>query len=117
MSDDVDDAGITLRGTEFTVSASEKTSTGQYENYSPHLTIEGEIPKEALTEDAREDLKEQLLSLHGDLQAVLNKAVANRHSEPEWEEWTFGDEGPAVKSVDELEDEPDQDVDGGQADG
>lgn len=98
-----DEDGITLRGTSFTVSASEKTSTGQYENYSPHLTVEGEIPKEELTDEAREDLKEQLLSLHGDLQAVLQKAVGNRHAEPEWEEWTFGEEGPAVKSVEEAE--------------
>lgn len=98
-----DGEGITLRGTSFKVSASEKTSTGQYENYSPHLTISGEIPKEALTEEARKDLKEQLLSLHGDLQAVLNKAVANRHAESEWESWTFGDEGPAVKSVGDIE--------------
>lgn len=98
-----DEDGITLRGTGFKVSASEKTSTGQYENYSPHLTVEGEIPNELLTEEAREDLKEQLLALHGDLQAVLGKAVGNRHAEAEWESWTFGDEGPDVKSVEDLE--------------
>lgn len=98
-----DEDGITLRGTSFTVSASEKVSTGQYENYNPHLTIEGEIPKEELDEANREDLKDQLLALQGDLQAVLNKAAGNRHAEPEWEDWTFGDEGPAVKSADEVE--------------
>lgn len=104
-----DEDGITLRGTHFKVSASEKTSTGQYENYTPHLTLEGDIPQEPLTDEAREDLKAQLLSLHGDLQAVLQKAVSNRHAEPEWEDWTFGDEGPEVKSVDELEDEGGED--------
>lgn len=108
MSDEFpDEDGITLRGTAFTVSASEKVSTGKYENYNPHLTIEGEIPKEDLTEANREDLKGQLLGLHGDLQAVLNKAAGNRHAEPEWEDWTFGDEGPDVKSVDDVQAEPD----------
>jgi len=109
MSDDE----ITLRGTSFTVSASEKVSTGQYENYNPHLTIEGEIPKEDLTDENREDLKEQLLGLHGDLQAVLQKATGNRHAESEWENWTFQDEGPEVKSADEV----DAAADGGQDDG
>ena len=107
-----DEDGITLRGTSFTVSASEKVSTGQYENYNPHLTLEGEIPKEELTDEAREDLKEQLLSLHGDLQAVLNKATGNRIAEPEFEDWTFGDEGPAVKEAETV----DHAADGGQAD-
>lgn len=108
-----DDDGITLRGTSFTVSASEKVSTGQYENYNPHLTLEGEIPKEELTEEAREDLKEQLLSIHGDLQAVLQKAAGNRIADPEFEDWTFGDEGPAVKEAETV----DHAVDGGQTDG
>jgi hypothetical protein len=109
MSDD----GITLRGTSFTVSASEKVSTGQYENYNPHLSIKGEIPEEELTDENREDLKRQLLGLHGDLHAVLQKATGNRHAEPEWENWTFGDDGPEVKSADEI----DATADGGQNDG
>jgi len=107
-----DDDGITLRGTSFTVSASEKVSTGEYENYNPHLTLEGEIPKEELTEENREDVKQQLLSLHGDLQAVLNKAAGNRIAEPEFEDWTFGDEGPAVKEAETI----DHATDGGQTD-
>lgn len=114
MSEDEfpEDEGITLVGTDFTVSASEKSSTGKYENYSPHLTIEGKIPMAALDEETRAAVKQELLSLHGDLQAVLNKAVGNRHAEPEWEDWTFGDEGPAVKSAEEV----DHAVDGGQTD-
>jgi hypothetical protein len=107
-----DEDGITLRGTSFTVSASEKVSTGQYENYNPHLTLEGEIPKEELTDEAREDLKEQLPSLHGDLQAVLNKAAGNRTADAEFEDWTSGDEGPVAKSAEEV----DHAVDGGQTD-
>lgn len=99
-----DDDGITLIGTEFKVSASEKVSTGQYENYSPHVTVEGQIPAAGLTEENREALKEELLKIHGDLQQVLGKAAGNRTAEPEWETWTFQeDEGPEVKSADELE--------------
>lgn len=94
MSDDrfPDHEGITLRGTRFTVSASEKVSTGEYENYSPHLSLEGDIPQEELDEAARADLKEQLLQLHGDLQAVLERAGGNRVAEPEWETWSFQDD-------------------------
>lgn len=85
MSED----GITLRGTKFTVSASEKISTGQYENYSPSLTLEGEIPNEELTEENRAAFREEALQLHGDLQQVLDRATANRTAEPEWEDWSF----------------------------
>lgn len=107
------DDGISLRGTGFKVSASEKVSTGQYENYNPHITIEGEIPSELLDEENREDLKEKLLQLHGDLQAVLGKAAGNRHAEPEWESWTFEEDSmPEVKSADEVDAEADGGSDG-----
>lgn len=96
---------ITLRATSWTVSASEKVSTGQYENYNPHITLEGEIPAEELTEAAREDVRERLLSIHGDLHAVLQKAASNRLAEPEWEDWTFGEDGPEVRSVEDVEED------------
>lgn len=103
-----DDDGITLIGTSFTVSASEKVSTGQYENYNPHITVEGKIPMAELDETARADVKEELLKIHGDLQQVLGKAAGNRQAEPEWESWTFEEDTmPEVKSADEYEAEAD----------
>lgn len=101
---DGDGNRITLRGTSFKVSASEKVSTGEYENYSPHITVDGDIPKEELTEANRADLKEQLLRLHGDLQNVLQKAVGNRIAEPEFETWTFDDEDEPTIQRAEVED-------------
>lgn len=111
----IDVDGITLLGTEFKVSASEKVSTGKYENYSPDLTVEGKLPSHALEDEAtRAALKEKLLRLHGDLQDVLSRAAGNRTAEPEWETWTFQEApDPEVTSVDEHEAE----TDGGEDDG
>lgn len=109
MSEDEfpEEDGLTLIGTKFTVNASEKVSTGKYENYDPQLTVEGKIPMAQLDAATREELKGELLALHGDLQAVLNRAAGNRIAEPEHEDWTFGDEGPAVRTVEEMEAEAD----------
>ena len=104
--------GITLTATDFTVEASEKVSTGQYENYNPSITVEGKLPMAELDEDGRAAVKEQLLRLHGDLQDVLGKAAGNRNAEPEWETWTFAEsDGDDAGAEDEAA------TDGGQPDG
>ena len=36
--------GITLRGTDFKVSVTEKRATGDYENIQTHAALEGELP-------------------------------------------------------------------------
>lgn len=99
--------GIHLIGSGFTVSASEKVSTGEYESHDAHITINGEIPTTGshLDDETRADLKEQLLQLHGDLQAVLNKAAGNRIADPDFEDWTFGEDGPEVRSVGDVEED------------
>lgn len=90
-----DENDITLQANEWTVSAREKISTGDYENYEPHITVSGEIPAPVseLTPERREALRERLLALHGDLQAVLGRAGGNRIAEPEFEDWSFGEAG------------------------
>lgn len=103
MADDEEPVeGITLIGREFTVNAQETLSTGEYESYKPQVTIKGEIPAAMyLTPRNRKDLKEQLLKLHGDAQAVLSRACGNKIAEPEWETWTFEEEGPGERKDDD----------------
>jgi len=80
---------ITLEGREFTVSASEKVSTGDYENYEPHATIKGEIPapESELDKETRTQVRRELTALHDDLQQVLKTAVDNRLAADGHEEW------------------------------
>ena len=73
------DDGIQLTATEFKVSATEKVSTGDYENYQPHVTIEGEMPLAVtLDEEQRRELKAKLLALHKDAQEIVERAGENR---------------------------------------
>ena len=110
-----DNDEITLRGTSFTVSASEKVSTGDYENYNPHATIEGELPaaESELDQETRAAVKQELLKLHGDLQDILNKATGNRIAASDHEDWSFEDKEPQVKQAETV----DAATNGGQTDG
>lgn len=86
--------GITLRGTTFKVSATEKRSTGDYESYQPHAAIEGELPapESELDPETRSRLRVEMLSLHHDLQKVVT-AAANERIE---QERTVSDDGKIV---------------------
>lgn len=81
MSDEPQEQ-ITLRGTEFTVSATEKVSTGKYENYSPHVSLKGEIPvpESELNPETRTQVRRELIALHDDLQEVLETTIDRRLS-------------------------------------
>ena len=83
------DDGITLVGTEFTVSAREKISTGDYENAEYHTTIKGELgtPAPELDEKGRHELKARLLSLHKEAQATVERTANNRIRERGHEDW------------------------------
>ena len=76
------DEGITLRGTSFKVSATEKRSTGQYENIQTHAAIEGELPApdSELDSETRSRVRAELLTLHHDLRKVV-VAAANKRVE------------------------------------
>lgn len=73
--------GATITVASVKVSASEKVSTGQYENYSPHATLEGDIILPGEYGAHREALKAQLLQMHTDLQAVLGESIDKRLSD------------------------------------
>jgi len=82
------DGHIELRGTEFTVHAREKITTGEYENAEYHTTIEGEISHGGrLENDHRDELKARLLSLHRDAQETVERAASNRIAVDEHEDW------------------------------
>lgn len=82
------DGDIELTATGWTVSASEKTSTGEYENHESHAALEGDIPLGTrLDEDARRELKARLLALQKDLQEVVERAAENRVRESGHEDW------------------------------
>jgi len=76
MSDDF----ITLEGREWTVSLSEKVSTGEYENFNPHVSLSGEIPapKSKLNTETRTQVKRELSGIADDLQAVLDRSINTR---------------------------------------
>lgn len=85
--------GVTFSATEFTVSASEKISTGDYENYEPFASITGEIDGvEELDDQTRLMIKGRLLELHKDLQKTLGQAANNRLSIADDEDWTVRDD-------------------------
>jgi len=84
MSDENDTPErVTLRGEEFTVSASKKVSTGQYENYEPHATIKGSIPapESELDQETRTQVLRELVALHDDIQQVLETTIDRRLAE------------------------------------
>lgn len=79
---------IRLSADSFTVSASEKVSTGEYENYNPHATIEGTIEGvDQLDDQTRRMLRGRLLEIHRDLQETLEQAVNNRIAIRDDENW------------------------------
>jgi len=83
------DRGVKV--TSVKVSASEKVSTGDYENYSPHSTMEADVFLAESWEEQREDLLETLLDMHRTNQRLLAQAVENRIALPEDEDWMLED--------------------------
>lgn len=73
-----------------TVSASEKISTGDYENYNPHATAQATFrPAFPLTGNEQE-LQQALLDLHREVNSELQQMISNRLSEPGFENWEAG---------------------------
>lgn len=75
-----DDDPITLEGREFTVSLSEKVSTGEYESFNPHVSLKGELPApdSQLDADTRTQVRRELATVADDLQIVLNRTIDTR---------------------------------------
>jgi len=94
MGTEPDPAGITITVNTWTVSASEKISTGDYENYNPHLTVAGSFEPDGdtslceLTPTTEALLEAELLRLQRHLQCVLERACENKIALPENEDWS-----------------------------
>lgn len=92
---------VVLDATEFTVHASEKVSTGDYENANVSMTIEGEIkgvrfgpdgpetfaPSPTHSEEERRELYQQLMDIQKDLQRLVERAGENRQRIRDHEDW------------------------------
>lgn len=83
MSDD----DITLTADSFTVHASEKVSTGDYENASMSMTIEGSIEGLEVEGDIPDRLRARLHAIQRDLQRDVEEASVNRLRDREFEKW------------------------------
>jgi hypothetical protein len=94
MTDDVrghaDREGVTLTATEWSVSASEKISTGQYENYEVSAFVSGDIPEGVNVTEDGEELETELNRVHARLMDSVQKAAENRERLPEDRDWTPG---------------------------
>lgn len=89
-----DDDMITLEGREWTVSLSEKVSTGDYESYNPHVTLKGDLPapESELDGETRAQVRRELTAAANDLQKVLDHTIDKRLQTDEPEDWPEEDD-------------------------
>jgi hypothetical protein len=82
--------GTAITVTSVKVSASEKVSTGDYENYNPHATLDAQVVSAGTWEEQRAQVLQALAGMHKDIQAVLEQATeAKLQMEPaaEQDDW------------------------------
>ena len=79
---------IELVADRWKVHASEKISTGDYENHTTSVSLEGEIPRGAdLDQEGRKELKARLLAVQREIQSAVERAAENRIREEGHEDW------------------------------
>lgn len=78
---------ISLTADSFTIHASEKVSTGDYENANVSMTIEGSIEGVEMGSEIPDALRARLHSIQRDLQRDVEQAGMNRVREREFEKW------------------------------
>ena len=86
-----------------TISASEKVSTGDYENYSPHESIRVAFrPALDLSDaDHRDTLRQRIGALHAEVRQNIRDAVDQRLSHvPETADWPGDDRGDTDTDAD-----------------
>lgn len=81
------DGDISLTADSFTIHASEKVSTGDYENANVSMTIEGTIEGVEMGSEIPDALRARLHSIQRDLQRDVEQAGMNRVREREFEKW------------------------------
>lgn len=84
-----DEEMIVLEGREWTVSLSEKVSTGDYENFNPHVSLSGDIPapESELDPATRTQVKRELTAVADSLQRVLDTTIDRRLQTNDPEDW------------------------------
>lgn len=82
------DTDITLDPSEWSVSAKETVSTGDYENAELFASVSGDIPEHVdLDGDTRTELKARLLAVEKTMQSVVERGASNRVAVPDEEDW------------------------------
>lgn len=78
------DTDITLNPNEWTVSAEETVSTGEYESAKHYASLSGDIPEHVdLDAEARREIMARLLAVEKTMQAVVERGGENRLAESE----------------------------------
>ena len=87
VASDPDESRTIVTG--LTVSASEKVSTGDYENYEPfqQVRLAFDPAIDASTPEGRADVRERAAQAHHDVQKDIEQAVSNRLADPDFEDW------------------------------
>jgi hypothetical protein len=81
------DEDIELTAEEFTIHASEKVSTGDYETASVSMTVEGSIEGVDVVAELSDDLRARLHAIQRQLQRDVEQAAMNRVRDREFEKW------------------------------
>ena len=90
VADDPDESRTIVTG--MTVSASEKVSTGDYENYEPYQSVRLSFSPaiDVSKEGGRAAVRKAAAQAHHDVQKDLGEAVEQRLRDPDFEDWPDG---------------------------
>jgi len=82
------DSDIRLTAESFTVHARETVSTGDYESFETHVSIEGSVDGTSdLDEATRRELRARLLAVEKEAQETVERTAENRVRENGHEDW------------------------------
>lgn len=87
VAGDPSDAKTVVTG--MTVTAEEQANLGDYESYTPYQSVRVQFAPaiDIETEAGRAEVRRRAVQLHHDLQKDLERAIAQRLAEPEFEDW------------------------------
>lgn len=87
VASDPRDAKTVVTG--MTVTAEEQANLGDYESYTPYQSVRVQFSPaiDIETEAGRSEVRRRAVQLHHDLQKDLERAIAQRLADPEFEDW------------------------------
>lgn len=90
VATDPDESKTIVTG--MTVSASEKVSTGDYENYEPYQSVRLAFSPaiDVSDPDGRVEVRKRAIQAHRDIQADIQRAIDNRKVDDDLEDWPPG---------------------------